>query len=131
MNSSLTVALFGEAEKGNFHQAYFLQTLPQAEDSLGNPPSNSCGLHYAVQILLYHRNLLFFRVKEEGYSVEDYMEGLYLLKKQSFISSLAAICVPGVGNSEIFQALTPVCAIYHSVIVTREADLYDYLTDLR
>lgn len=129
-SSIMTVALFGEAEKGRFHQPHFLQNLSQVVDSLGNPPMNSSGIYYAVQILMYHRNLLFFRVREEGYSIEDYMEGLFLLKNRNLTPSLAAVCIPGVGDSEIFQALTPICAIYHSVIVASEPDLYDYLTEM-
>lgn len=123
-----TVALFGEAEKGEYRTAYFCQSLEQLVDYLGHPPPESKGLYYAVQALLYHRNLIFFRVREEGFSEQDYFCGAHLLKKQSLIPDIAAICIPGVGNGEIIEAIVPLCAVYHSILITTEADLYDYLT---
>lgn len=123
-----TIALFGEAEKGNYKAAYFCNTLEQLVDIFGNAPQNSRGLHYAVQALLYHRNLIFFRVEEEGFSLKDYFYGLDLLRTQESIPQISAICMPGVGNSEIIQAMLPLCAIYHSILITTESDLYDYLT---
>ncbi len=122
------IALFGEAEKGDFQSAYFCKDLEQLVDYFGNAPINSNGLHFAVQALLYHRNLIFFRVQEEGFSLQDYQFGMNLLFTQSAISKISAICMPGVGNSEIIGATTALCAIYHSIFITTEADLYDYLT---
>lgn len=125
---TFTIALFGEAEKGNFQTAYFCQTLPQLVDFLGNPPANSKGLFYAVQALLYHRELFFIRVKEEGFSQQDYFNGLNLLEKQDLFSRLSAVCLPGVGDSGIIHFITPICQTHHSILITTEADLYDYLT---
>jgi hypothetical protein len=124
-----TVALFGEAERGEYRTAYFCRSLAQLVDFFGNPPPNSLGLHYAVQALLYQRNLIFFRVREEGFSQQDYFLGLNLLQQQKVISQIAAICLPGVGNTQIINAITPVCALYNSILITNEADLYDYLTE--
>ncbi len=123
-----TIALFGEAEKGQFHTPYFCDTLPQLVDYLGNPPEESLGLFYAVQALLYHRHLVFFRVAEEGFSIPDYMQGLHLLDSREILNDNAAICAPGVGNSEIIEAAIPICIKHHSILITREADLYDFLT---
>jgi hypothetical protein len=125
---TFTLALFGEAEKGNYRTAYFCRNLPQLVDFFGNPPPHSRGLHYAVQALLYHRDLIFFRVKEEGFSYQDYLTGLNLLQRQN-ISQISAICLPGVGNSEILDAIAPICALYHSILITNEADFYDYITE--
>lgn len=124
-----TVALFGEAEKGDFQTAYFCHSLGQLLDYLGNPPPHTQGLYYAVQALLYHHNLIFFRVREEGFSFQDYLTGFHLLQKNEAISQIAAIGVPGVGASEIIEAITPICALYHSILIMNEADLYDYLTE--
>ena len=71
-----TVALFGEAERGDFRTAYFCQSLHQLAEYFGNPPEDSLGLHYAVQALMHGRDLIFFRVEEEGYSRDDYLLGL-------------------------------------------------------
>lgn len=126
---NFTVALFGEAEKGEYRTAYFCHSLPQLVDNLGNPPPESKGLYYAVQTLLYHRDLIFFRVREEGFSMQDYLLGLRLLQAEDLISTVSAFCIPGAGNSEIIHALTPVCAVHHSLLIISECDLYDYLTE--
>ena len=126
-----TIALFGEAEKGEFCTAYYCQNLEQLDEFFGNPPINSKGLDYAVQALLFKRRLIFFRVREEGFSTQDYLSGVQLLEQQPLISQLDAICIPGVGDPEILNALHPVCKYYHSILITNEADFYDYLTSSR
>jgi len=122
-----TMVMFGEAERGEFRTAYYCKTLPELVQYLGNPPPESRGLHFAVQALLYERDLVFFRVKEEGFSSQDYFWGLHLLENQETISQIDAICIPGVGDAEIINALTPLCFIHHSILVLTEADLCDYL----
>lgn len=129
MVNHYTVALFGEAEKGNFNTAYFCENLPQLVDYLGNPPEESKGLFYAVQALLFQRNLIFFRVEEEGFSYQDYLKGFKLLGSVELIPKISAICLPGVGDAEIIDAAIPLCERYHSIIITSEPDLYDFLTE--
>jgi hypothetical protein len=126
----ITIALFGEAEKGDFKTPYFCQTMPQLIDCFGNPPPQSLGLYFATQTLLYHRNLIFFRVKEEGYSAQDYYIGLQILEMQATNPQITAICLPGVGSNEILQVMTPFCKTHHSILITTGADLYDYLTSV-
>ncbi len=123
-----TIALFGEAERGEYQTAYFCQNLTQLDEFFGNPPPDSKGLYYAVQALLFQRDLIFFRVPEEGFSKQDYLIGLRLLEKQSLIPTVSAICIPGVGDKEIIDAILPLCAHYHSILITNESDFYDYLT---
>lgn len=123
-----TIALFGEAEKGEFNTAYFCQDLAQLDEFFGNPPPESKGLYYAVQALLFKRNLIFFRVMEEGFSTQDYLAGLRLLEHQQLIPTLDAICIPGVGDPAVLNALQPLCQQYHSILIADEADFYDYLT---
>lgn len=122
-----TIALFGEAEKGEYRFPYFCTSLAQLVDFLGNPPDESKGLFYAIQALLYHRQLIFFRVREEGFSLADYLGGVSLLKNHQIESDITAFCLPGVGDSEILEVVTPVCKEYHSILITNEADFYDYL----
>lgn len=124
----LTIALFGEAEKGEYHFPYIFGELPQLVDYLGHPPQDSRGLFYAVQALLFHRNLIYFRVKQEGFSYPDYFTGLKLLSDRDQFTSISAICAPGVGSAEIIDAVVPICKMHHSILITNEADLYDYLT---
>ena len=123
-----TIALFGEAEKGEFRTAYFCQNLEELDEYFGNPPPQSKGLYYAVQALLFKRNLIFFRVMEEGFSIQDYLSGARLLEQQRLIPHLDAICTPGVGDPAVLNALQPICQHYHSILISSEADFYDYLT---
>lgn len=123
-----TIALFGEAEKGEFRTAYYCQNLEQLDEYFGNPPPNSKGLYHAVQALLFKRNLIFFRVPEEGFSIQDYLFGVRLLEQQEMIPQLDAICIPGVGDPEVLNALQPIILHYHSILITNESDFYDYLT---
>lgn len=122
------VALFGEAQKGDFHTAYHCRNLEQLVDYLGHPPPYSRGIHLAIQSLLYHRDLVFIRVREEGYSFQDYYKGLRLLANGSVVRNLAALAIPGVGDAGLLEATTAICAIYSSILITNEEDLYDYLT---
>lgn len=122
------LALFGQAEKGKFHVPYVCHSLPQLSDIFGNPPKDTYGLFFAIQALLYEREILFFRVKEEGYSVDDYLQGLNFLKMKNKANQIDAICIPGVGSMEIVEATNEICLIHKSFIITTEKDLYDYLT---
>jgi hypothetical protein len=124
---SFSLALFGEAEKGEFNTPYFCKNLPQLADHLGNPPPESQGLRYAVQSLMYQRPVIFFRVQEEGFSVQDYYSGLRILEKEKLITDIAAIAIPGVGCQEIIEAVTPLCIIHKNIMIVSEPDLYDYL----
>jgi hypothetical protein len=120
------VALFGEAEKGAFKIPHILRKLPQLVDLLGNPPGESEGLYFAVQAILYNRELIYFRVAEEGFSRPDYFNGLKYLEDRE--KKVNAICLPGVGDPEILAASESVCHIHRSLLITNQKDLYDFLT---
>lgn len=123
-----TVALFGESEKGQFQKPYIVRELSELIDHLGNPPPESEGLFFAIQALLYERELIYFRVIEEGFSKEDYFSGLKFLENQAKIKQLHALCLPGVGTPEILHATKTVCEMHKSSLITTQKDLYDYLT---
>ena len=129
MGTNYTIALFGEAERGEFRTAYFCQSLAQLDEFFGNPPPYSRGLYYAVQAILFKRQLIFFRVPEEGFSTQDYLSGLKMLEHQQLIPHVDAICTPGVGDQQILAAIQPICALHHSILITNESDFYDYLTN--
>jgi hypothetical protein len=122
-----TIFLFGEAEKGAFCTPLVCRSLPQLIDTVGNPPEESQGILYAVQTLLYERELIFFRVKEEGFSTQDYLRGLNILKQNAKALNLAAICMPGVGDVDLIDAISPICQLHKSLLILNEKDLYDYL----
>lgn len=123
-----TIALFGEAEKGAFKTPHVLQKLPQLVDFLGNPPGMSEGIFFAVQAILYNRELIYFRVAEEGFSRLDYFSGLKYLEDRDKTKTISAICLPGVGDPEILDASKKVCHIHKSLLITNQKDLYDFLT---
>ncbi|MBN9377544.1 MAG: hypothetical protein BGO14_10640 [Chlamydiales bacterium 38-26] len=123
-----TIALFGEAEKGEYSIPYLCNSLADLENHFGNPPAHSYGLYYAIQALLYNRQLIFCRVREEGYSKLDYLGALPLIKN-STLSDISAFYLPGVGNFEILEAITPMCKKFHSILIINEADFYDYLME--
>lgn len=125
---SHTIALFGEAEKGDYCTGYLCYSLAELVDNFGNPPIESQGLPLAVQGLLFHRHVLFFRVEEEGYSEQDYLLGLTLLAQQKKVPQIDAIGIPGVGSNRIIEAAAPICQLYHSILLITEADLFDYMT---
>lgn len=124
-----TVAMFGEAQKGEYRTAYYCQTHEQLYNFLGDPPSGECrGLEFAVQTLLYSRGVVFFRVHEEGFSVQDYLSGLNFLENKDLFPNISAIALPGVGDGEIIEATDPVCSLHRSLLIITETDLYDFLT---
>ena len=122
------VALFGAAEKGVFQKPYLLSKLPQLFDYLGNPPKESEGLSFAIQAILYNREVLFFRVEEEGFSEKDYLHGLKYLGNKEYVQKVHALCLPGVGDPEILAASHLVCDIHKSFLIATQKDLYDFLT---
>lgn len=122
------VALFGEAEKGQFKTPYQLKELAQLMDQLGNCPGDSEGLFFAIQSILYNREIIYFRVEEEGFSKADYFVGLKYLGSRERIKNLHALCLPGVGDEEILQASQLICEKQGSFLITTQKDLYDYLT---
>ena len=122
------VALFGESEKGQFKKTYILRELPELIDQLGNPPEESEGIFFAIQALLYQREIIYFRVREEGFSKMDYFMGMKLLSNKNIVKKLDALCLPGVGDTEILDASNPICALHSSHLISTQKDLYDYLT---
>jgi hypothetical protein len=125
------VALFGEAEKGEIGSPLLMKTLSHLNDTLGHPPNESRGIFFAIQFLLYEQDVIFIRVKEEGFSTKDYLKGMKHLQNKKQISHLTALCLPGVGDARILDASRPVTETHEALIVTTEQDLYDYLTSLQ
>lgn len=125
------IALFGEAERGDFKIAHHCSNLSDLVEYFGEPPKESKGLYCAVQVLLFKYDLIFFRVKEEGFSLADYFFGLRLLERSQLAEKLTAICIPGVGDHEILEAAYKVCNQRHSLIITSERDFYDLMTNVK
>lgn len=125
---SQRIFLFGEAEKGDFRTPILCKNLQHLVDLVGNPPEESLGIYYAIQSLLYGRELLFYRVEEEGFSTDDYLYGLRLLQNSTNELSLQALCMPGVGDSSLIELGSTICQQHKSFLLINEKDLFDYLT---
>ena len=76
------MALFGETEKGQFKKPYCCCSLEQLIDYFGHPPLDTHGIELAVQALLFKYELIFFRVEQEGYSIDDYLFGIKYLEQR-------------------------------------------------
>lgn len=120
----MTIALFGEAEKGSLDFICPCRTLEELFERYGEPPEDTSGLYFAVQTILYGMSVLYFRVKEEGVSVEDYTLGLKILRK----APLQALFLPGVGLSSVIEEGLDLCREKQGVLIIREVDFYDYMT---
>jgi hypothetical protein len=120
--------VFGEAERGAYHAPVRLHSLPQLLDQFGHPPKESLGIEYAIQSLLSNREVLFYRVKEEGFSREDYLQGFSLLRNEGGQLNPSAICMPGVGDVELIDTLSPIFQKLKALLLISEKDFYDYLT---
>ncbi|HEU64245.1 MAG: hypothetical protein KR126chlam4_00016 [Candidatus Anoxychlamydiales bacterium] len=121
------IAFLGESEMGRFYYPYFCSSLTQLATTLGNPPEDSRGLDFAIQAIMYERDVIYFRVEEEGFSIKDYIKSFEIIKDKKKVKRLDAICIPGVGDIEIILQLDPICKLHSSIIITTQKDLFDYL----
>ena len=129
MDSSI-IALFGEAQKGELLKGYYCEKLDELFDYFGEPPPQTQGLFFAVRTLLYHHALIYFRVNQEGFSDEDYLECLNLLNnslEKDF--RLEALFLPGVGSKKLIERGGLLCRCHKSLFIMNEQDFYDFVTD--
>ncbi len=125
-----TIALFGEAEKGDLAAPVSIQSLDQLSETFGHAPKETRGIFFAVQFLLYQHELIYIRVQEEGFSTKSYLKGFKQLSQKGNAPDLTAICLPGVGDTRIFDACQTLCNNHRALLITTEQDFYDYLTSL-
>lgn len=121
-----TLALFGEAEKGSYDTAYFCHFIEDVYRYLGNKKTK--GLSLATQGLTHGYDILYFRVQEEGYSLDDYFFGLQFLNAHTESLQLAALALPGVGDLYVIEAVRSLCQKYHCLLLVSDQDLYDLVT---
>ena len=124
----LNVAFFGEAEKGMLASPVHVKSVAQLADTFGHPPQESLGIPLAIQALLFERSVFFFRVQDEGFGTDDYLEGIHKLERHPHAVPLHALCMPGVGDSHILEATSRLVETQGTLLLTTEQDLYDYLT---
>jgi len=127
-----TIALFGQATKGELNTLYRCKNVEELFSYFGEPPSDSEGLFHAIQTLLYGRTILYYRVHEEGVSVQDYYLGLKLLQENLFsLDPIGALFLPRVGESQLLDEGFHLCRKSGSLLLIEAADFYDYITDAK
>ena len=124
------VALFGEAERGAVGTPLTMHSLSELNEKLGHPPSDSQGLLFAIQFLLFEQEVIYVRVQEKEFSTRDYLNGIKDFEAKVDTSNLIAFCLPGVGDARIFHAVDPILSAYEALMITTQKDLYDYMTSL-
>lgn len=122
------IALFGEAEKGSFQNGTLCSTLLELEAVYGQPPAHAKGLLFAVQSLLFHYKLLFFRVEEEGFHTEGYLRGFKRLLESNLSQKLLGIGIPGTSDEIVLSAVEPLLIRHSPVLILTESDLYDLIS---
>ena len=125
---TLRIAVFGESEKGKFAYPYVCKSLLDLYTTLGSPPKESEGLNKAIQNILLGGEVLFFRVKSEGFSEKEYLNGLRFLEKYTEEKNLDGICLPGVGDELILHTASKVSSLFGCLLILEEKDLFDYFT---
>ncbi len=123
-----TVIIFGESKEGKAQNLFFINSLPNLAVGLGEPTATGVGIHMAIQALLLKKEVLFYKVTEEGFNADQYLFGFKLLEKESQNLSIAAIALPGVGSSEILDIAKNQCELHKTLLILNESDLYDFMT---
>ena len=123
-----TILIFGESKEGEFHKFLFLKTLPDLAEALGEPTETGLGVHIAIQSILSNRDVLFYKVKEEGFHADHYLLGFKQLENEFHSTPLAAIALPGVSSANILELASSLCNQHRSIILFNEKDLYDLMT---
>lgn len=123
------IFIFGQAQKGVFCRPTYLKHALELLNHFGHPPELSSGISFALQSLLLQRPCIFYRVEEEGYSFNDYLRGLDILRSDWDHIKLEAIGLPGVGDPQLIAKTERFCIKKRSLILVTSTDLFDYLTN--
>jgi hypothetical protein len=121
------VLIFGESKKGEFLKLFYINTLPDLSTLLGEPTETGIGIHMAIQSLLFHKEVLFIKIAEEGYSTDHYSLGIKEINKNPELI-ISAIALPGVGSSKILKEASLLAKKKNALLLLTEKDLYDLMT---
>jgi len=129
-SSASTLALFGTSQKECHNPLHLYKSLLDLYMDFGEPPTDTEGLYFAIQTILYGKSILYFRVQEEGEGREEYLEGLHLLRNLSSTQlRIDALFLPKVSAHEIIDEGLAICKNHHGLLLMKEADFYDWATD--
>lgn len=120
----MKLVVFGEAERGEWHTPLHITNRADLFSRFGHPPPETRGIQSAIEAILYGHTVIYLRVREEGFSTSDYMQGCDYLASAP---SIKAACLPGVGSPDILARVRSVARI----ILTSQRDLFDYFTSLK
>ena len=121
--------VFGQAQKGVLCRPTLCRSAQELFQTFGHPPEETQGILFALRAVLLNQMCIFFRVKEEGFSVQDYLLGLHILKSQWDHIQLQAIGLPGVGDIQLIEQTEIICHKKKTLLVINEQDLFDFLSN--
>ncbi len=116
------VAIFGQASKGPLGKPCFFASFEQVYFTLGEPPEDSFGIPFLLQILSLQKMACFFRVKEEGVIEKSYLQGFSFLEKKK--DRILACFLPKVGEKKILKKAGDLS----KNLFLLEEDFFDYLS---
>lgn len=119
--------IFGESEKGVLCRPTLCNTIVDLFQNFGHPPEGANGLFCATQTVLMKKPCVFFRVKEEGYSLDDYLKGLDILKNDWKGVTLQGIGIFGCSDKDVIEKTERLCLQRRSLILINQSDLFDIL----
>lgn|SRR3989338_4363988 len=120
------ISIFGESEKGEYEKFYPIADLAEAFEILGSPPKETEALQFSLQILGASQPILFFRVKEEGFSFDSYAKGIELLKVNSGPFTIQALFMPGLSDPNLIEKAREACEKHQAVLLITDKDFQDY-----
>lgn len=121
------IACFGQTSKGRFGQPYYLKNAKSILSILGKVPEDTLGMPFALEMLKAHKDILFFRVAEEGLSLDDYLRGLQFLKKNCIQKRLLGIYLSGCFDKEVVSLAVRICNWHKSILLATQKEMIDYL----
>lgn len=123
MDGRISVAVFGQASKGETSNVYTINSHQELFCKIGDAPEGSKGIQYALEALDYGRRVYFIPVREEGCNSAEY----YVALPRLFNLGIDAVYIPGGGS---FRLIEDLLQKLKAVILISESDAYDYLTSL-
>lgn len=120
------VIVFGEASRGVWGQMSSCSELLDLYQIYGEPTEGSLGLYWAIQALLKGKECLYWRVRQESLSLEDYHLGLNQLSSLS-LETWEGLFLPNMSESSVIEHAAAYCRQKQKLLLMDPLDLQDWL----